>query len=452
MNYLLLISAIFSLAANASDDCNHLLSNRIDSAIQNLAKLRFDLDIQLAQGDSNILTRAMTVAFEHKRLEVLKVGELKGLTSSILDQKLKEQIVKVQSGAVTDAQQLDLLRTQQKSIQLTGISDAGALVEERTYPGVCAVSDHEVLIAGGSKIGSTRHLTSIELYDLKTSKSQVIGHLSAEKYDLKLTRLADGSVLAWGGRKSNGLNDDSVELIDLQLKTVTVLDSRFRSERSSYLLPSGKVFQFRDKGFKVFDRDIGIVSDHDLANLMNVKQGYTHSQQPNGDVVMVAFTSNSDEKSNTAVIRVDAQTLQSSAKGQLDQPLMMQAQVSLNDHQVLISGGMSQGKTLSRIAVYDLDTGETQTVGALSAWRYEHKMVLLPNRQVLILGGYGPPMGGGSTESSRAEIFDLDTGETEVIGLTQASGTDFTVTYTPEGVVLVGIVQPTLDLIKIGVK
>jgi hypothetical protein len=117
----------------------------------------------------------------------------------------------------------------------------------------------------------------------------------------------------------------------------------------------------------------------------------------------------------------------------------------LPNGQVLIAGGYTNGATdtfLASAELYDPSTGTFTATGNMTTSRDVHSATLLPNGQVLIVGGFGPvpfctpsPQQGCSYLTS-AELYDPSTGTFTATGGTNVGGS-FQSTLLPNGKVLI---------------
>lgn len=443
-------------SAHAFDDCDLILSDHLSASIQNLAQLRYDLDSQMAKGDTNTITHSLLSAFARKKAEILTAGVPSGLTSEVLEQKIKDQIEKIQSKDVaaksTHANTEEQQRTQLDENQL-GIFEMPQLVEPRQNASLCKVSGHQILFASGNAAKSANKiLNSVELYDVRTGKSEVIGHLKDVRTDLRLTLLPNGKVMAWGGKDPNGKRN-LVELIDPVSKTITQPGLGLESENEYFLMPNRKILQIGEKGeSSVADLD-RLVTNSFMVDQIPFHANRVMSQQPDGSVIILGGTQLGVADPLRQILKIDGTTFEVTRLSDLETPITSHAQVSAENNQVIVSGGYrgrKNGKLFSsdRVEQIDLSTGKATLLGNLSTTRVHHTMVRLSETQVMIIGGF--PTSSMTDERLRTvEIFHLDTGYSEIVGELK-SPQIFSAIVTDEGVLVIERDWPILELVRFG--
>ena len=116
--------------------------------------------------------------------------------------------------------------------------------------------------------------------------------------------------------------------------------------------------------------------------------------------------------------------------------------VQLLDGRVLVAGGVGTetsefaANILASAELYDPNTGQWSATGAMADLRVGHAAVLLPDGQVLVVGGGSSSDGDGGPLSS-AELYDPATGTWTATGSTAAGGSGRTATLLGDGTVLV---------------
>jgi hypothetical protein len=186
------------------------------------------------------------------------------------------------------------------------------------------------------------------------------------------TLLSDGSILIAGGMSGNGSYFDAVEIYSPTTRT-------FRSTRP-----------------------------------MSVKRvGHTATALPNGKV-LIAGGYNGDYLASAEIY--DHTTGTFSSTGQMTMPRSEHVAVVLNDGKILFAGGVGTGWTfLASAEVYDPATRTFTRTGDMLTGRESHSATLLKNGKVLIAGGHKDRREAMTVYSS-AEVYDPVTGTFSATG------------------------------------
>jgi N-acetylneuraminic acid mutarotase len=112
----------------------------------------------------------------------------------------------------------------------------------------------------------------------------------------------------------------------------------------------------------------------------------------------------------------------------------------LHNGKVLVAGGAADnsgnGNALATAELYNPTTGKWSKTGSMSTSRYIHTATLLPNGQVLVVGGTEDNHTDGDGLDT-AELYNPTTGKWSTTGSMASSRVDFTATLLPDGKVLV---------------
>jgi deoxycytidylate deaminase len=130
------------------------------------------------------------------------------------------------------------------------------------------------------------------------------------------------------------------------------------------------------------------------------------------------------------------------ATGSLNHARRSHTATLLPDGKVLVAGGFFDqpgtilgGNAISSAELYDPASGTWTTTGSLAKQRYQHTATLLPNGKVLVAGGNGYVSGGGVLASS--ELYDPASGTWTSTGDLATARDNHTATLLPNGQVLV---------------
>jgi N-acetylneuraminic acid mutarotase len=149
-----------------------------------------------------------------------------------------------------------------------------------------------------------------------------------------------------------------------------------------------------------------------LSNTTLLRFWHTMTRLPSGRVLIAGGGNDGGESSigvNTADL-FDPTTNTISATGTLTNARREHTNTLLSDGRVLVAGGSStrfSTSTLSSAEIYDPSTGLWSATGSLNTARTRHTATLLPNGNVLFIGGLN---GSATSGLSSAEIFNPSTG------------------------------------------
>jgi hypothetical protein len=246
---------------------------------------------------------------------------------------------------------------------------AGGMVSYRTNHAAARLADGRVLVSGGSDLGGTR-LQSAEIYDPVTGAFSAAAPMLGAREFHTLTTLADGRVLAVGGFPSQ----DSAE----------IYNPTTNAWSSTAEMPDEQ------------------------------RGGHTATRLPDGRVLVIGGQSGSVW---TTAELFDPVTGQFSSVGSMAAPRFSHTATLLPDDpetepievQVLVAGGWSELPVshyvlpLGTMEVFDLSAGGFRSAGTLAARRAQSFAGLLPDRRVIVAGGFTQ----GWLTTNAAEIIDV---------------------------------------------
>ena len=217
--------------------------------------------------------------------------------------------------------------------------------------------------------------------------------------------------------------------------------SNSRSDHTATLLPNGRVLVAAGGvdaiGFpsaEVYDPSTGTWSA--TGSLSSPRRtGFTATLLPNGKVLVVGGFAGGTTTLSSAEL-YDPSTGSWSATGSLPTKLCGHTATLLPNGKVLVAGGsndFSLGPTTSAAELYDPVAGTWSPTGSLITARESHSASLLPNGNVLVVGGVGV-----EGYLSSAELYDPLAGTWSATGsLPIATGNGQTVALLSNGQVLV---------------
>jgi hypothetical protein len=326
-------------------------------------------------------------------------------------------------------------------------SYTGSLNEARYLHTATLLSDGKVLVVGGFYAGFV--LASAELYDPATRKWNATDGLNGPRARHTATLLKDGKVLIVGGVDGSFKGSlNGAELYDPKNERWSVTGSLNtpRFGHTATLLKNGKVLvagggEIIDwdetrplDTVELYDPDTGLWSL--TGNLNTAVESHTATLLQNGKVLVLGTWRGSAEL-------YDPDTGTWSSVGSLGGDIAFgQTATLLPDGRVLIVGGENSDGDINTAQLYDPDTGAWSSTGHLNRARFNHTATLLPDGKVLVAGGGGHSVSGGVTfrvSLAKSELYDPDTGTSSFTSNLNTRRIQHTATLLPDGnVLLVG--------------
>ena len=253
-----------------------------------------------------------------------------------------------------------------------------------------ALASGDVLVTGG--FGTDEVFATAELYAAASGSFAPTGTMSVARQSHSATLLANGEVLIAGGYDETGSRRESAEIY-------SPADGSFR--------PTGAMLAPR--------------ADH------------TATRLDDGRVLIVGGTGPGYSFLDTAEI-FDPDTGTFSSTGSMTVARESATATLLEDGRVLIAGGArgrhEQIVVYASAELYDPSTGRFTATGSMTVARHKHDAVILPNGNVLVVGGVDERT--SEEPFASAEVYDPFTGGFTGVGSMNAArykvrGTTFVV-------------------------
>ena len=307
----------------------------------------------------------------------------------------------------------------------------GSMAVSREEHTATLLADGKVLIVGGAPTKLA------ELYDPATGTFSATGNALCEHGPgATATRLLDGRVLVAGG----GDDLQCAEIYD----PATRLFSRLgdlkagHSWHTATLLSDGKVLiaggefgGFSKAEAELYDPAAG--SSSLSGSLKTDRSRHTATLLPNGQV-LVTGGHNIDSGSRKCLDLVEIYAATTGTFSQAGKTFFGGWEVKatlLNNGKVLITEG-----TAGLAEIFDSSTGTFSATGEMAVLRAEYTATLLPDGRVVIVGGFGP-RGPGEVGMNSAEVYDPEANRFTAIADMNEARFSHTATLLPNGQVLV---------------
>jgi N-acetylneuraminic acid mutarotase len=269
------------------------------------------------------------------------------------------------------------------------------------------------------------------------------GRLSYRLYEHTATLLRTGKVLVAGGK--NTIAMDTVELYDPvtgSWEAAASLGGR-RSAHTSTLLKNGKVLIVG--GNDGVDLRTGELYDparntwKATGLLAKPRSTHTATLLPNGKVLVAGGRDVNSKGNHSSVELYDPATNAWTAAASLKYGRAEHTATLLRNGEVLVSGGIGQIDSVNGFdsaELYDPAANTWRVTRSLASARYAHTATLLPNGQVLVVGGVGR-YGEGRRDLFVAELYDPETSTWKAPESRTMSRAGHTATLLSNGQVLV---------------
>ena len=212
--------------------------------------------------------------------------------------------------------------------------------------------------------------------------------------------------------------------------------SQPRTNHTATLLPNGKVL-VASGGAELYDPANGTWAT--TGGLADPRRYHTATLLPNGKVLVAGGLSVFNGLASAELYDPASGTW--TPTGSLNTRRRSHTATLLPNGKVLVAGGLvpEPGTILGGFAthtaeLYDPASGTWTTTGNLAQQRYQHTATLLPNGEVLVVGGNGHHSGG---VQASAELYDPASGTWTSTGNLASARENHTATLLPNGKVLV---------------
>lgn len=229
----------------------------------------------------------------------------------------------------------------------------------------------KVLVTGGVAAIAGPDMASAEVFDPGTGTWTPVSSMSVARDEHTSTTLLNGKVLVVGGQQ-----------VGVALASAELYDPAANTWSSAAAMQVPRVF-------------------HTATLLLD------------GRVLVVGGQTGSPGKYSalTSAEIYDPSNNSWSSAGFMASPHLVHSATRLKDGSVLVAGGLSNTgypQTFAGAEVFRVATGTWTAAGGMATQRANHADSLLPNGNVLIVGGYGPPVGGGVSILASADVYDVD--------------------------------------------
>ena len=360
-------------------------------------------------------------------LEVTRVvRETQVVTAEVTRLVQETQLATVE---VTRVVQQTVVVTSTPSPELAvDITNGAALLVPRARHTATRLADGRILIAGGSQFPNAQ-LAKTEIFDPLNGQLTQAAALHSARHDHSATLLPDGRVLVVGGYNRPQQLDDA-EVYDPAADTWTVVSPLFSHgvNHTATLLKDGRVLVVGGcTGSGVCTERVEIFSPEtstwtEAMPLPGDRASHTAQLLDDGRVLIAGGGSSTGEPAGGDALLYDPQANTWAAAGTMVKPRHFSQSVRLLNGTVLVAGGViissdAAPQATASVEIYDPASNTWAAAAPLSQPRYAFVLALLPQGQVLAVGGvdvYENPWTAASLVQ-KIESYDLQVNRWRVV-------------------------------------
>lgn len=322
-----------------------------------------------------------------------------------------------------------------------------ALRVSRALHTATRLSDDRILLVGGSQ-GPDEFLAEAEIFDPRTGLTSWTASLHTPRHGHTATLLQDGRVLVVGGYNLPRQWLDDAEVYDPSSDTWTVVAPLYSHGvgHTATLMNDGRVLVVGGcigsgvctERVEIFDPQTN--SWTEAMSLEGDRASQTAQLLDDGRVLVAGGGGEAGAPAGGDALLYDPQTNTWTATRPMVKPRAFAQSVQLSDGRVLVVGGMAlenaaSSKMTASAEVYEPTSNTWMAVTALSQPRYAFGLVLLPDGQVLAIGGTRDRENDWTADSFIHEIerYDPTTDRWRVVGQLPRPEAFASATLLPDG-------------------
>lgn len=273
----------------------------------------------------------------------------------------------------------------------------------RSHHTATRLLDGRILLVGGSQ-GPDEYLAKVEIFDPVSGLITQVAPLHTPRHDHSATLLPDGRVLVIGGYSLPRQWLDDAEVYDLTTDTWAIIPPKYSHgvTHTATLMRDGRIlvvggcitggYGSATNRVEIFNPQTNTWSE--AKQLEGNRANHTAELLDDGRVLVIGGGGDAGAPAGGDALLYNPQTNIWKATGPMIKPRIWAQSVKLSDGRVLVTGGMTlQDIPVSKISasaeIYDPVSNLWTIAADLSEARYAYNLALLPNGQVLVIGGVG---------------------------------------------------------------